>query len=348
MKKITCIIGTRPQLIKHSALLNELEKSFAVTTINTLQHYQYELNDLLSEELFQKKQFFNIEMPHNLMPAERLGKMIIEINNVVNSNKPDCILVYGDTDTTLAGALAVNKNNIKLVHIEAGERSYNKNMPEEHNRVITDYLSNIHFCASQKAVENLKKENITEHVFYTGDLMKDVFLDFVTRPTSPPAENYFFCTIHRNYNKDNPKKLKDLFDTLNALPKKIIFSIHPATLKSLEINGINIKDYENIQVLPPLSYKQSISYQKFSDAVITDSGGIQKEAYWLKRPCITIRKESEWTETLKGNWNRLVYDNLSELDQMIKTMPDNKQYNEDLYGDGKAATTITNILSQLI
>jgi UDP-GlcNAc3NAcA epimerase len=132
------------------------------------------------------------------------------------------------------------------------------------------------------------------------------------------------------------------------LPKKIIFSIHPATLKSLEINGINIKDYENIQVLPPLSYKQSISYQKFSDAVITDSGGIQKEAYWLKRPCITIRKESEWTETLKGNWNRLVYDNLSELDQMIKTMPDNKQYNEDLYGDGKAATTITNILSQLI
>jgi UDP-GlcNAc3NAcA epimerase len=165
MKKITCIIGTRPQLIKHSALLNELEKSFAVTTINTLQHYQYELNDLLSEELFQKKQFFNIEMPHNLMPAERLGKMIIEINNVVNSNKPDCILVYGDTDTTLAGALAVNKNNIKLVHIEAGERSYNKNMPEEHNRVITDYLSNIHFCASQKAVENLKKENILSMYF---------------------------------------------------------------------------------------------------------------------------------------------------------------------------------------
>ena len=348
MKKITCIIGTRPQLIKHSALLNELEKSFAVTTINTLQHYQYELNDLLSEELFQKRQFLNIEMPDNLMPPERLGKMIIEINNVVNSNKPDCILVYGDTDTTLAGALAANKNNIKLVHIEAGERSYNKNMPEEHNRVITGNLSEIHFCASQNAVENLKKENITKQVFYTGDLMKDVFLNFVTRLTSPPAENYFFCTIHRNYNKDNPKKLKELFDTLNALPKKIIFPIHPATLKSLEINGINIKDYENIRVLPPLSYKQSIRYQKFSDAVITDSGGIQKEAYWLKRRCITIRKESEWTETLKGNWNRLVYDNLSELNQIIKVIPDNKQYNEDLYGDGKTAVSITNILSQLI
>ena len=192
MKKITCIIGTRPQLIKHSALLDELEKNFPVTTINTLQHYQYELNDLLSEELFQKKQFLNIEMPHNLIPAERLGKIIVEINNIVNSNKPDCILVYGDTDTTLAGALTANKNNIKLVHIEAGERSYNKNMPEEHNRVITDNLSEIHFCTSQKAVENLKKENITEHLFYTGDLMKDVFLNFVTQLTSPLAENYFF------------------------------------------------------------------------------------------------------------------------------------------------------------
>jgi UDP-N-acetylglucosamine 2-epimerase len=243
MKKITCIIGTRPQLIKHSALLNELEKSFAITTINTLQHYQYELNDLLSEELFQKKQFLNIEMANNLMPAERLGKMIIEINNIVNSNKPDCILVYGDTDTTLAGALAANKNNIKLVHIEAGERSYNKNMPEEHNRVITGNLSEIHFCASQNAVENLKKENITKQVFYTGDLMKDVFLKFTNELTAPLAKNYFFCTIHRNYNKDNPKKLKELFDTLNVLPKKIIFPIHPATLKSLEISGINIKDY---------------------------------------------------------------------------------------------------------
>ena len=348
MKKITCIIGTRPQLIKHSALLNELEKSFTVTTTNTLQHYQYELNELLSEELFQKKQFLNIEMPQDLMPAERLGKMIVEINTIVNSDKPDCILVYGDTDTTLAAALTGNKNTIKLVHIEAGERSYNKNMPEEHNRVITDNLSEIHFCASQKAVENLKKENITGHVFYTGDLMKDVFLNFANELTFPPAENYFFCTIHRNYNKNNPKKLKELFTTLNALSKKIALPLHPATLKSLEFNGIEITGYENIQVMPPLSYKQSISYQKFSDAVITDSGGIQKEAYWLKRPCITIRKESEWTETLKGNWNQLVYDNLSDLNQMIKTIPDNKQYNEDLYGDGKAAVTITSILSKLI
>jgi UDP-GlcNAc3NAcA epimerase len=348
MKKITCIIGTRPQLIKHSALLSELEKSFAVTTINTLQHYQYELNDLLSEELFQKKQFFNIEIPHNLMPAERLGEMIVKINNIVKSSKPDCILVYGDTDTTLAGALTGNKNNIKLVHVEAGERSYNKNMPEEHNRVITDNLSEIHFCASRKAVENLKKENITEHVFYTGDLMKDIFLNFVMQLTSTPAGNYFFCTIHRNYNKDNPKKLKELFDNLNLLPKKIIFPMHPATLKVLENNSIDITSYKNLQIMPPLSYKQSISFQKFSDAVITDSGGIQKEAYWLKRPCITIRKESEWTETLRGNWNQLVYDNLSDLDQTIKTIPDSKQYDKDLYGDGKAAVMITGTLSKLI
>ena len=348
MKKITCIIGTRPQFIKHSALLNELEKSFTVTTINTLQHYQYELNELLSEELFQKKFSLGIEMPHNLMPAERLGKMIVEINNMVKDNKPDCILVYGDTDTTLAGALTANKNNIKLVHIEAGERSYNKNMPEEHNRVITDNLSEIHICASQKAVKNLKSENITGHVFYTGDLMKDVFLKFANELISPPAENYFFCTIHRNYNKDNPKKLKELLSVLNKLSKTIVFPQHPATLKSLEINGINIKSYKNIRVLPPLSYKQSISYQKFSDAVITDSGGIQKEAYWLKRPCITTRKETEWKETLKGNWNQLVYDDLSDLKQLIKTIPDNKQYNEDLYGNGKAAATIKSILFKLI
>ena len=349
MKKISCIIGTRPQLIKHAALVEELEKSFFVDTINTMQHYSSELNNVLKDELYGSRDFFNLSIgSHDLFPAARMGKMIYELSELVGQQKPNAILVYGDTDSTLAGAITAQKAGIPLIHVESGERSYNKEMPEETNRVVTDYLSQIHFCSSEESIENLKKEKITDHVFYTGDLMKDLLYSKLNQLSDPQLGDYIFCTIHRNYNKNNPTKLQELLDSLNGLSMKVMFAVHPSTVAAMKTFGIDTANYKNIQILPPLSYLQSLSYQKYSSAVITDSGGIQKEAYWLKKPCITIRKETEWKATLTGNWNQLLYDDLSKLSSLLKNTPDISQYDEQLYGSGHVSTIITTALLQLI
>ena len=349
MKKIACIIGTRPQLIKHAALIEELEKYFFVNTINTLQHYSSELNHVLKDELYGNKNFCDLSLGlGDLSPAARLGKMIYELAIVIDQQKPDAILVYGDTDSTLAGAITAQKAGIPIIHVESGERSYNKEMPEEMNRVITDYLSQIHFCSSEESIDNLKKEKITNHVFYTGDLMKDLLFSKLNQLADPKIGAYIFCTIHRNYNKNNPTKLQELLDSLNGLSMTVMFAVHPSTVAAMTTFGIDTANYKNIQILPPLSYLQSLSSQKYSSAVITDSGGIQKEAYWLKKPCITIRKETEWKATLTGNWNQLLYDDLSKLDALLKNTPDTSQYDEQLYGSGNVSTIITNALLQLI
>jgi UDP-GlcNAc3NAcA epimerase len=348
MKKIACIIGTRPQLIKHSVLLKELERFFSVQTLNTLQHYQYELNDLFQKELYTDHKFYSVKIEPELPPNGRLGKMIFEISCFINQFKPDAILIYGDTDSTLAGALATNKASIPLIHIEAGERSFNREMPEEINRVITDHLADIHFCVSEKSIANLASERLLKKVFCSGDVMKDLLMQKSLSISRPFTEPYLFCTIHRNYNRNNPEKLHDLLKTLSTLEKKIFFSVHPATLQTITANKIPVHHFENIQIMPPLSYSQSISYQKFAAAVITDSGAIQKEAYWLKRPCITIRKETEWTETLIGNWNQLIYQELHKIPDMLKNIPVESLYNYGLYGNGKASFFIAETLSTII
>ncbi|MFN2457232.1 MAG: UDP-N-acetyl glucosamine 2-epimerase [Chitinophagaceae bacterium] len=346
MKKIACVVGTRPQLIKHAALKHLLEGVFVVKTINTLQHYQYELNELLKSDLFLSEPFIDLTI-EELHPAIRLAEMIRGITIHLQTIKPDAVLVYGDTDSTLAGALAACKIGIQLIHIEAGERSYNKTMPEEHNRVLTDAVADILFCVSRNAMENLHKENNSGISFYSGDLMKDMLLQKAAELSTPLRDDpYVFCTIHRDYTKHNLTKLKELFSTLQQLFTTIIFPLHPATQQTIQKSGIALHSYDNIIFSPPLSYSQSIHYQKFAQAIITDSGGIQKEAYWLKRPCITIRKETEWIETLTGNWNQLVYENLSQIPELIKKQ--NGYYNAELYGDGTAGILIRNKLATLI
>ena len=220
-------------------------------------------------------------------------------------------------------------------------------MPEERNRVIVSHLSDLHFCSSENAANNLKADKITENVYYVGDLMKDLLLKNLSSD-SLCSEPYLFCTIHRNYNKNDPEKLKALLHKLSQLPKKIYFSVHPATLTLMADYGIDLKAYRNIIFLPPLSYNHSIAYQKGADAIITDSGGIQKEAYWLKKMCITIRKETEWIETLKGKWNQLLYGDLNSLPYLLNTIPAEEEYNAELYGNGQAGGNIRKILSKLI
>ena len=345
MKNIVCITGTRPQLIKHAVFLKEAQKHYNVASLYTGQHYQYELNALFKTELFDKAPFHNLLLEQNQPAAVRLGEMIQKIAAYLRENEPEAVVVYGDTDTTLAGALAANKTNIPLVHIEAGERSYNPEMPEEQNRRLTDMLAAVLFCASHSAMENLQKENIRGTAFYCGDVMKDLLLQTAELFQNPMLdEPYFFCTIHRSYTKQNRIVLTQLLEALGALQTLVIFPVHPATqqtISELEHQAA----YKNIRFLPPVSYNDSIHYQKFARAVLTDSGGIQKEAYWLKTPCITIRKETEWTDTLKGNWNQLVYEDLSVLPQLLQAPKEH--HDSGLYGSGNAAACIVHHLKQL-
>ena len=347
MKTIACIIGTRPQLIKHSVLLNELKQSFHIQTINTLQHYQADLNDIFLKELYLDTDFNELE-PSSSHSSIRLGAMIIELSRLLEKIKPNYVLVYGDTDSTLAGALAASKRNIPLIHVEAGERSFNKQMPEEINRLATDALAQIHFCSSMEAIQNLKEETIWKQVFLCGDVMKDLLLRNCTQLKRPIKENYIYCTIHRNYNKNNPEKLTELLIALNETKHKVVMPVHPATVLEMKAHQIDPSAYANILVMQPLSYLQSLSYQKFADAIVTDSGGIQKEAYWLRKRCITIRKETEWKGTLRGRWNQLLYDNLEKLAAMLNSFPIEEEYDPELYGNGNAAKNIREILVKLV
>lgn len=347
MKKIVCITGTRPQLIKHAVLSKALHKQFCIESLNSGQHYNYELYGLLKKELLPELEFHEMEVEHTQSPAIRLGEMIQKIAAFLQDAKPDAVLVYGDTDTTLAGALAAHKMNLKLVHIEAGERSFNRSMPEEHNRVVTDALADVLFCASHTAVAQIQKERPNATVVYSGDLMKDLLLQTEAVFQKPIlTEPYIFCTIHRNYTNQNQAKLEELLIAMAELDYDIVFPVHPAT--QLIINSLTReKDhFSNIKFLPPVSYSESIHFQKFAESVITDSGGIQKEAYWMKRRCLTIRKETEWVSTLQGNWNQLAYENLSEIKVLLQAPLGT--HDPELYGDGHAAEAIAHTLNQLI
>lgn len=346
MKKIACVIGTRPQFIKHAALVRHLQAIFEVVSIDTTQHHDYSMSGLLKEELFAQHPFINLSLEPNLSPTARLGETVSKLASVAGNAHPDAILVYGDTDSTLAGALFAAKSRLPLIHVEAGERSFNNAMPEEANRRVTDLLSTILFCASPEAAEQLAHEHNGGTVVYTGDLMKDAVVEAAKLFQNPiMPQPYYYCTLHRNYTNQNVQKLVQVLTVLNALNMPVLFPVHPATrltLQPLLAQGT----YQNIQFTEPLSYHASVRHLKFAAAVITDSGGLQKEAYWLQKRCITLRPETEWTATLQGNWNQLVYDDVSVLAACLAKPLG--VHDPLLYGDGGAAKRITENLISLM
>jgi UDP-GlcNAc3NAcA epimerase len=343
MKKIISIIGARPQFIKHAPMQLQLQKYFNALTIHTGQHYDENMSQVFFNELNMPKPDYLFDIGGSKPQGEQTAIMLTEIEKVCMSEKPDAILIYGDTNSTLAGTLVAAKINIPLIHIEAGLRSYNREMPEEINRIIADEFSYILFCPTHHAVENLLKEGINHNrIFKTGDVMCDMIHLVKNRVKPIVAFPYYFATIHRPYNTDNIERLKVILDTLNGLDKKVIFAIHPRTAAKLPQYNISEADYSNIIFIPPTGYIESISYQNYTDCVITDSGGIQKEAYILKKKCITIRSETEWVETLNGNWNTLVFNNLGDIPAILEQKMGG--YVENLYGNGQAAEQMTNII----
>ena len=343
MKKIISIIGARPQFIKHAPMQLQLQKVFNALTIHTGQHYDKNMSDVFFDELGMDPPNFIFDIGGSKPQGEQTGIMLKEIEAVCDLEKPDAILVYGDTNSTLAGTLVAAKNNIPLIHVEAGLRSFNRNMPEEVNRIIADEFSYMLFCPTKIAVDNLEKEGINhERIFICGDVMADTLKlvrDKVHKKVNFP---YYFVTIHRPYNTDDSDRLKILLNIFQNLDQKVIFAVHPRTLSRIKSFGIEKEKLTNIEFIEPVGYLDSISYQAFSKAVITDSGGIQKEAYILKKKCVTLRSETEWTETLENGWNHLLYHNLNELQGLLSKEPGN--HNENLFGNGNAASEIVRII----
>jgi UDP-GlcNAc3NAcA epimerase len=347
MKKIISIIGARPQFIKHAPMQLQLQKHFNALTIHTGQHYDSNMSDVFFNELAIPQPDFLLNIGAAKMQGEQTAQMMIEIEKIFVAENPSAVIVYGDTNSTLAGTLIASKMNIPIIHIEAGLRSYNRNMPEEVNRIIADEFATLLFCPTTIAIENLKKEGI-EHdkVFLCGDVMCDM-IHLIKDKIKPivPFE-YYFATIHRPYNTDDIERLKLILQTFDKLDKKVIFSIHPRTVARMESNNIMKEDYSNIQFIAPTGYLDSISYQNYSNCVLTDSGGIQKEAYILKKKCITLRSETEWTETIEGGWNTLVFEDLEKIKIELLSVP--QKHNSTLYGNGNAAKEITEIIKSNI
>lgn len=348
MIKILTILGARPQFIKAGTISREIAKHKEIKEIilHTGQHYDSNMSDIFFEEMKIPKPDYFLGIggkSHGAMT----GQMIEKIEEVALKEKPDWILVYGDTNSTLAGAIVASKLHIKLAHIEAGLRSFNMNMPEEINRILTDRISNILFCPTDTAIENLEKEgfeNFNCKIIKSGDVMQDgaiFYKNLAVTPNNIELKNDFIlCTIHRAENTDDESKLKNIFSALNeiACEKQIILPLHPRTKKIIENLNICV---ENLTIIEPVGYLEMVWFIDNCSLVMTDSGGLQKEAYFFAKPCLTLREETEWVELVETGVNTLVgTDKDKILSEYNKIEIKKVDFSKNLYGNGNASNLI--------
>jgi len=360
MKKIVTVIGARPQFIKASVVFKEIRKNNTEIIIHTGQHYDKNMSDIFFEQLSIPKPDYNLEIGSGTH-AFQTGNMLIEIEKILLEEKPDYVLVYGDTNSTLAGALAASKLLIPVIHVEAGLRSYNRSMPEEQNRVLTDHISEMLFCPTKTAVENLKKEGVIENVYNIGDVMCDSVLHFskladekinlnninlIPIYEKKDIPNWYLTTIHRAENTMDNKNLAIILNVLEDLDEIVIFPVHPRIRKIVD-ELKKEKNYQNIYFVEPVDYLTMLYLTKNSKKVITDSGGLQKECYILDVPCITVREQTEWVETLNNGYNVLSSPNYEELYNKIVSAKIKDENKTNYYGDGRASEKIATILEKI-
>ncbi|MBC7361726.1 MAG: UDP-N-acetylglucosamine 2-epimerase (non-hydrolyzing) [Candidatus Aminicenantes bacterium] len=353
--KILDIVGARPQFVKLAPLSKKLRKEgFNEVIVHTGQHYDENMSELFFEELEIPEPDYNLGIGSG-SHGEQTGRMLIAIEEVLLKEKPNLVIVYGDTNSTLAGALAASKLHIQLAHVEAGLRSFNKNMPEEINRIVADHLSDILFCPTETAVRNLEREGITKGVYLVGDIMFDALMHFskisekkskiLVRLNLKPKE-YYLATIHRAENTDNYERLKNILTALSQLDRPVIFPIHPRTKNRIKELNLESLLLENIKVIDPVGYLDMINLEKNAKAILTDSGGVQKEAFWLRVPCITLRDETEWIETVKLGWNRLVGSDCVKIASELKSVREGEEVMfEDKYSAWKIAEVLKKVIS---
>ena len=352
--RLVTVIGNRPQFVKAAAVSKVVRERHEELLVHTGQHYDDELSRIFFDEL---------GIP---APARQLGigggsltsqtaRMLGALEPELAELEPDLVLVYGDTNSTLAGALAAAQRHVPVAHVEAGMRSFDRTMPEELNRVLTDHASDLLLCSTGTAVENLANEGIAGDVHLVGDVMADVALAFAPvaerRSTAladqgvDPGE-FLLVTAHRAGNVDDPARLELLVGLLEALPLTAIFPLHPRTRARLEAAGLlgRLEGAPRLRLAPPLGYLDFLTLARAARAILTDSGGVQKEAYLLGTPCVTLRDTTEWVETVDAGWNVLVdLDRDAALAALERPRPDEER--PELYGGGRAAERIGDVLS---
>lgn len=350
--KVLTVVGARPQFIKAATISRVISNlpSVEEVLVHTGQHFDSNMSDVFFEEMEIPKPDYHFSI-NGLGHGAMTGQMLEKIEKVILDEKPDWVLVYGDTNSTLAGALAASKIHVKVAHVEAGLRSFNMRMPEEQNRILTDRISSILFCPTQHAVSNLEKEgygNIDTKVINVGDVMLDAAM-FYSKKSEEMAkldkitEDYVLVTCHRAENTDDPVRLKTIVETLNEISKKIkiVLPIHPRTKAVMEKSGLSF-DFET---LSPVGYFDMVELIKNCRFVMTDSGGLQKEAYFFKKPCLTMRDETEWLELVEVGANTLVGADKEKIMNAFKDcMGDRSHTWPELYGNGSAANKIVDLL----
>jgi UDP-GlcNAc3NAcA epimerase len=347
--RILSVVGNRPQFIKSAPLSVALRNAGVdEVMLHTGQHYDRELSAVFFEELELDPPAYRLESGSGTH-AEQTARMLTGIERAVLDERPEAVLVYGDTNSTLAGALAAAKTDVPVAHVEAGLRSFDRTMPEELNRLVADRLSALLFCPTDQAVANLAAEGITDGVHQVGDVMYDANLRLapIARERSRALEEtgvepggYLVLTLHRAANTQ-PEGLRNLAAALERIDEPVVFPAHPRTSAALAAAGISLDS--RVRVLPPAGYLDFAALASQARLVLTDSGGVQKEAYWYGVPCITLRTTTEWVETLETGWNRLVG---TDPDLIVQAVREARAPTERpvLYGDGRASERIADLL----
>ncbi|MEM9950268.1 MAG: UDP-N-acetylglucosamine 2-epimerase (non-hydrolyzing) [Chloroflexota bacterium] len=354
---IFTVVGARPQFIKAAPFSRALaDTAHTEFLVHTGQHYDDNMSEIFFQNLQMSAPDVNLGIGGGSHASQTAG-MIVPLEDLMITHKPDVVLVYGDTNSTLAAALAASKLHIPIAHVEAGLRSYNRKMPEEINRVLTDTLSTWLFCPTQIAVDNLVQEGMTEGVHQTGDIMHDamrLYRDIADEQTtifdSIPVDKttaYALLTTHRPANTDSQANLTAIAEAISTLDMPVIFPVHPRTKSAIDRYCITFS--EQVRLIDPVGYLDMLSLQKNAQVIITDSGGLQKEAFFNVTPCVTIRPETEWVETVDLGWNRLVDPTVEAIHAGVRealTTP--MQTPDSVYGDGYAAQKIIAILEETL
>lgn len=349
--KIVSIVGARPQFIKAAPVSRVLRQGHHELLVHTGQHYDYGMSQIFFDELDIPEPDLNLGIgsgPH----GAQTGAMLEQIERVLLDEQPDWVLVYGDTNSTLAGALAASKLHVPVAHVEAGLRSFNKAMPEEVNRVLTDHVSDLLFCPTKTAVENLAAEGITVGVYHTGDVMYDAVLYYVDRAEAHSTVmdelkletgSYLLATIHRPRNTDEAHNLRAILKALGETGETVILPAHPRTRKAIEAANVVVSN--NVRVIEPVGYLDMLQLERHARMILTDSGGIQKEAYFFGVPCVTLREETEWVETVDAGWNVLVG---AHEERILEAVRDSRRSatHPELFGDGRAAESFMRLLEE--
>jgi UDP-GlcNAc3NAcA epimerase len=348
--KIVTIVGARPQFIKAAAVSRKLRIRHEEILVHTGQHYDYEMSGIFFDGLELPKPNASLGIgsgPH----GAQTGAMLKAVEDVLLAERPDYVLVYGDTNSTLAGALAASKLAIPIAHVEAGLRSFNRRMPEEINRVTADHLSDLLLCPSETAVRNLANEGISRNVYLVGDVMLDVLnwakqravanQQVILERFGLSKKSFLLATIHRSENTDQAPRISSILSALNSMDEPVVFPVHPRTRKIL--SEIGFQPEPHVRLVDPLSYLDMLAFLGSARMLLTDSGGLQKEAYWLDLPCLTLRNETEWVETVDAGWNLLVGADSDKIVSSVKSFSP-PALHPDLYGDGAAADKCIELL----